>query len=62
MKVEYQTKDKAERLLRLILSRHDSKNQFGTLTKTFQSWKDNLKAEPFAETVKALSLYADFFR
>ena len=54
MKVHNVDKDKAGRLLRLIAGRTQSKVQYGTLTRTFQSWKDHLRVEPLSTSVAML--------
>ena len=36
---------KTEKVLKMILARNQSKSQYGDLTRTFQSWKDQLRQE-----------------
>jgi hypothetical protein len=33
-------KGRSEKLLKQLVVRHDSRQQYGNLTRTFQSWKD----------------------
>lgn len=33
-------KDRSKKLLKQLVVRHDSRQQYGNLTRTFQSWKD----------------------
>jgi hypothetical protein len=59
---DYRQKTLVERALRACLTRRESKQTFGGLTRVFQSWKDELRCERVSETIRLFERYNQFLR